>query len=139
MRALQKLPKPEILARHDARRSPEFRALVARTTPRSTWRKVAPAASALALASCVLLGLQLTSRSDRAPMSAAAPPPAAMPGATAAAHSPGALAAPDATDATDALAAADVPLDFLLTLPGATALSGVPSFESNLPLPGRTR
>lgn len=120
------------MARHDARRAPEFRALlarVARATPRPTWHKVVPVASALALAACVLLGLQVSSRQSDSAVSAVAP--AAAP-----------AAAPTTELAAPALAANDpAPLDFLLTLPGSSALSSVPAFDTrtDFPLPGRTR
>jgi hypothetical protein len=121
------------MARHDARRTPEFQALVARSAPRPTWHKVVPVASALALAASVLIGLRMSSP-ERA-MSASAPPPAAVPAAPAATtEAAGAVAG--------AMAVVDAaPLDFLLTLPGASAWQGVPSFPSGgaFPLPGRTR
>lgn len=114
------------MARHDARRTPEFRALLARSAPRPTWQKVVPVASALALAACVLLGVRFASDPDRTP--AATAPAAAAPAATSVPVSPVAVLDP-------------APLDFLLTVPGASGLSGVPTFLSRgeLSLPGRSR
>ena len=120
------------MARHDARRTPEFHALIARSAPRPTWQKVVPVASALALAACVLIGLRVSSeQSMRASAPAAAPVAAAAPAATSAPEAaPGQLAAVDAA-----------PLDFLLTLPGSSALTSVPTFPTRgeFPLPGRSR
>lgn len=118
------------MARHDARRTPEFHALIARSAPRPLWQKVVPLASALALAACVLIGLRASSEQSPAVFTAA-PRAAAAPAATALAE-----------EATPLLAAADpAPLDFLLALPGSDALRRVPSFPTRgeFPLPGRSR
>ena len=107
------------MARHDARRTPEFRALVARGAPRSGWRKVVPVASALSLAACVLIGLRVSANLERSAPSAsvaAAPFPAseATPAATA-------IATTTARAAVDTSA-----LGFLLTLPAASVSSAGP-------------
>ena len=125
------------MARHDARRTPGFRALVARSAPRSALRKVVPVASTMALAACVLIGLRVSAHLERAAPSvtvaAALPSPAAeaSPAATATATNP----------ALTLVAADAAPLEFLLTPPGASVNHGVPSFASSddFPLPGRTR
>ena len=69
------------MARHDARRTPEFQVLRARATPRPAWQVVVPAASALALAACLLIGFSVTlpKRDAHTPV-AAAPPKGALRG-----------------------------------------------------------
>ncbi len=128
------------MARHDARRTPEFHALLARSSARPTWHKIVPAAAALALAASVLFGLRATQEEraeSSAAFNAAAPVAAVAPAATAA---PVAPAAHEEVQARLAFAE-PAPLDFLLTLPGAAALGSVPTFSSydSYPLPGRSR
>ena len=67
------------MARHDARRTPEFQALRARATPRPAWQTVVPVASALALAACVLIGFSVTlpKRDAQSQSAAASPSPTA--------------------------------------------------------------
>jgi len=88
------------MARHDARRTPELQALRARATPRPAWQVVVPAASALALAACVLIGFSVTlpKRDARSPVAAASPSPAAKGAAHGTEAAPAAsAAAPSAT------------------------------------------
>ncbi|MBX3193218.1 MAG: hypothetical protein KF819_39910 [Labilithrix sp.] len=114
----------------DADKAPSFDALVRAGRPkrRSPWAFAAPIASLAAAAAALLLwcGTQ-TMATSSAPQ--AAPP----------ANAPVASAALVAVDQEPARAIDPAPLDFLLRMPGTSALAAMPSFGTSDLTHGRSR
>lgn len=114
------------LRERDARRAPPFDALAKKGPPRratSPWAIAAAAAPALAAAAVLVMWCGTARMSANAPTAAA--PPAAQAPAAAAEHADDApvAAARAAADAKPAPAPDPAPLDFLLDLPGSSALA----------------
>jgi hypothetical protein len=115
----------------DARRAPAFEALVRAGKPRrrSPWAVVVPITSAVAAAAVLVLWCSTQQlASESAPVAAA--PAHAPAAASAAAQIVDQKAAPAPPDSA--------PLDFLLEMPGTSALAAMPTFDDAL-IHGRSR
>lgn len=118
----------------DERRAPPFEKLARAGKPRrrSTWAVVVPLTSAVAAAAVFVVWCNTQHlANDGAPLAAAPAAPAA-PAATTAGNAP-------APAATPVRALSDpAPLDFLLHMPGTSALAAMPTFDDGL-IHGRSR